>query len=84
MFNTIIPIVFILIGLSLVFFAHKIGLWWGNTRVRILRKLGVPEEVPWMRVSWPLSVSVSIWILRILGAIVTMASAYTLYLLILA
>ena len=82
MFSQIILLVFVLIGLALVFFAHKIGLWWGNTYVKIMKRLGIGEEVPWVRVSWPLSIPVSTWILRILGAIVIVASAYTLYMLI--
>ena len=84
MFSPIIFLVFVLIGLSLVFFAHKIGLWWGNTYVKIMKKLGIGKEVPWVRVSWPFGVPVSIWILRVFGAIVVVASAYTLYLLIFA
>jgi len=85
MFDTIIPIIFILIGLSLVFFAHKIGLWWGNIYIEIMRKMGIGKEVPWgERLTWPLSVPVAIWILKVLGAMVTVTSAYILYLLIFA
>lgn len=73
---------FLLIGLSALIFAHKFLPWGSHKLVKIWRRLGFGEDVPWAQAPWPLSLPVSIWVLRILGAIFTAASAYTLYILI--
>ena len=65
---------FMLIGLFSLMFAHKFLPWGSKKLVQIWRRLGFDENVPWAQAPWPLSLPVSIWVLRILGAIFTIGA----------